>query len=353
MFYLILYVLLGILGVIFAILYTNYSVAIFVGVLILFPLFSYILNMIACIMLKIDIQNAQEQIHQEEEFKVQIHIKNRSVLPIINGVLRYSYGYNIGSKERKKFKFSIKARGETVHTLHLKGGYCGSISLRFYRLSVWEYFHVFVFSKIMKEGCEQIIYPKLQTRNLDVRSNTTFYNDEYDEFYEDHPGNDPSEVYEIRDYREGDKLQRIHWKLSSKRERYMVKEYSDPIIIDAAIICDNSCTYGGMERVKRWSDLLEKTIQASYSLLLNKVNHYVYWFDEERLIGERMEVRSEQDFHTCIIRLLQCKPNKNPQAYVNYLIHSEEIETYANVFYVGEGNQELLEEKGISVKVVD
>lgn len=352
MLYLILYALLTILGVVFAILYTNYSVAIFVGVLILFPLFSYILNTISCFMLKIDIQTVQEQVHQEEEFVVQVHIKNRSFLPIMNGVLRYSYGYNIGNKEKKRLIFRIKARSETVQTLHLKGEYCGSISFRFYTLSVWEYFHVLVFLKRINESYEQVIYPKLQIRNLDVKNNTTFYNDEYEEFYEDHPGNDPSEVYEIRDYREGDKLQRIHWKLSSKRERYMVKEYSDPIIIDAVVICDNNCSCQGMERVKRWSELLENTIQASYTLLINKINHYVYWFDDEQVSGEKKEVRNEQDFHACMSQLLQCKPNNNSQSYINYLMYSEEIETYANIFYVGE-NQKLLEEKGISVKVVD
>ena len=135
-------------------------------------------------------------------------------------------------------------------------------------------------------------------------------------------------------------------------KEYEVSRHSGEHEFDAAVIFDNSCSCQGMERIRQWSELLERTIQASYSLLINKINHYVYWFDAEQVIGEKKEVRNEQDFHACMSQLLQCKPNKNSQAYINYLMHAEEIGTYANIFYVGD-NQELLEKQGISVKVVD
>jgi hypothetical protein len=40
-------------------------------------------------------------------------------------------------------------------------------------------------------------------------------------------GNDPSEIFEIRNYRSGDRPQQIHWKLSAKEQELMVKEFSD------------------------------------------------------------------------------------------------------------------------------
>lgn len=353
MIHFIIYLLLSGFGITFAILYTQYQIAIFVGVLLLLPIFSYVLSIIAGILVKVDIEAKEEQIHQEEEFKIRLHVKNRSIFPIMNGVLRISYGYEIGDKKKQKIKFRVIGRGETVQNISLNAAYCGNIRFVLYGLSIQDYFHVFSFRKRMNCSYGQVIYPMLQNITLDIQNNTSFYNDEYEEFYEDHPGNDPSEIYDIRDYREGDKLQRIHWKLSSKRDQYMVKEYSDPVVIDAVVICDNSSSYEGMELVKWWSSLLERTAQVSYSLLMNKVNHYVYWFDEEQVRGEKKEVRDEKDLHICINQLLQCKRNRNPQMYVNYLLHSEEVGNYSNIFYVGEVSREQLEENGVKLKVVE
>jgi hypothetical protein len=40
-------------------------------------------------------------------------------------------------------------------------------------------------------------------------------------------GNDTSEIFEIRNYRSGDRPQQIHWKLSAKEQELMVKEFAD------------------------------------------------------------------------------------------------------------------------------
>ena len=51
---------------------------------------------------------------------------------------------------------------------------------------------------------------------------------------EDHPlnhqkGDDYSEIFEIRSYREGDELKHIHWNMSSKFQEFLVKVGSEPL----------------------------------------------------------------------------------------------------------------------------
>ncbi|MCL2333065.1 MAG: DUF58 domain-containing protein, partial [Actinomycetia bacterium] len=52
------------------------------------------------------------------------------------------------------------------------------------------------------------------------------------------PGDDPCELYDLRDYQPGDRLSRIHWKLSDKYDRLMVKEYGRVVASDALITFD-------------------------------------------------------------------------------------------------------------------
>lgn len=51
-------------------------------------------------------------------------------------------------------------------------------------------------------------------------------------------GDDPSEIFDIREYADGDKIQRIHWKLSSKTGDLMVKEGSLPLMKEIHIFID-------------------------------------------------------------------------------------------------------------------
>ena len=51
-------------------------------------------------------------------------------------------------------------------------------------------------------------------------------------------GQDASEVFELRDYRDGDSVRSIHWKLSARFDELMVREASHPADFDLAVLCD-------------------------------------------------------------------------------------------------------------------
>ena len=38
------------------------------------------------------------------------------------------------------------------------------------------------------------------------------------------PGDDPGETFDIREYREGDSIRQIHWKLTGKMDRLIIRE---------------------------------------------------------------------------------------------------------------------------------
>ena len=65
------------------------------------------------------------------------------------------------------------------------------------------------------------------------------------EFSKVKAGDDPSEIFDLHPYREGDSISRIHWKLSSKLDHLMVKEYSLPLSSGSLLITD-PCLTGSM-----------------------------------------------------------------------------------------------------------
>jgi hypothetical protein len=94
-------------------------------------------------------------------------------------------------------------------------------------------------------------------------------------------GNDPSEIIEIRDYRDGDQHARIHWKLSAKYNQLMVKDFGDPISYDVLMMFDLNGTSN-----EQLSGLLDAVYSISDFLLNNQIAYEIEWYDSihERLV---------------------------------------------------------------------
>ena len=84
--------------------------------------------------------------------------------------------------------------------------------------------------KIREKERSLLIYPESFSLLVNNEKGIDFSlgNDD-SEFYTDRPGDDPSEVFDRREFRNGDKLSRVDWKLSAREKKIMVKEMSAPI----------------------------------------------------------------------------------------------------------------------------
>ena len=93
-------------------------------------------------------------------------------------------------------------------------------------------------------------------------------------FSEDFAGNDPSEVFDIREYVPGDDVRRIHWKLTGKYDNPMIKEFSRPLNFSVVLLTELiSSTPQSIEMCA------EYTLNVSKALLDIGVMHTLLWYD--------------------------------------------------------------------------
>ena len=85
------------------------------------------------------------------------------------------------------------------------------------------FFHV----KCKSTGKIQIL-PELYEVPVFLTSATKNFYGESDLYDEQRSGYDKNEIFGIRTYQKGDRLQNVHWKLSAKQDELMVKEESLP-----------------------------------------------------------------------------------------------------------------------------
>ncbi len=142
------------------------------------------------------------------------------------------------------------------------------------------------------------IFPKLQETSFHLQDNIG-YNQESTEYSPYYKGDDYAEMFDLREYQEGDSLRHIHWKISSKKGELFVKEGSQPII--KKIILAFSLTSYESE-----NDSTLDTLYSLCSMLLKKQIQFEIMCPHRQNDGLCLElIVNENHLRECLKRILQ------------------------------------------------
>lgn len=220
----ILFLLLIIVCSAFYILYIwDFSLVLLV-VIISVPVMMFLMLFITKKMTSVSFAVKDKNSAKNEPFDIQLCVKNRSIFPIGKAEALIEY-YNIFNNQINAIElhFPIQPRNTQNLTFQLSSKFCGVINIRSAYITIYDPLRIFKF-RIGKNISENIvILPEGHDIGAALSSNDRI-NDESPIYSDSKPGDDPSEVFDLRDYCPGDKLNRIHWKISSKREDFVVKE---------------------------------------------------------------------------------------------------------------------------------
>ena len=315
----------------FAILYSDYfPLAIFIITLVL-PI---ILNIIIRIIKKsisLDIKSIDVVQNKNDGIEVKLLIKNNSIFPAVNGELKLCY-YNkfSGNKEIEYINFPINSKETESINFKIKSKYCGKLIIEIQSLKIYDYLTFSSVKKKVNKSKEVIVLPQIY--NINFSSNATNINSLDGEiFSKDKAGDDPSEVFNVREYVEGDKIQRIHWKLSSKVDNVMIKEYSQPIVHNSIIIVEICESENNINTIQ---GIIETAISLSHMLLSYNYIHYICWYDKSKDFFNKIIINSEEDMLGVACELLSLKPyTDDVLSLKNYNIEKGS-EEYSRKFYV-------------------
>ena len=107
----------------------------------------------------------------------------------------------------------------------------------------------------------------------------------------------PGDDYDLREYRPGDPMRSVHWKLSSKWDELIVRERAETVVPLPLLTLDR---FGGPELLDQ---LLDKLLGLSRALLDVQRPHAVLWLDgagEPRL----HTISDEREYAECVLALL-------------------------------------------------
>lgn len=112
------------------------------------------------------------------------------------------------------------------------------------------------------------------------------------------PGGGFAEEHEMRDYRPGDSLRDIHWKLSAKTDRLILREAQEPES-QRVLLTFDLCRPGAA-----LDSVLSQLLWLSAWLLEHQVEHDVVWYSPVSRRLTVVEIRSEDDLQPLLRKIL-------------------------------------------------
>ena len=206
------------MGAVFHSLYGQYLSYILLRFLILLPFVSLLVSLPAMLRVRVFL-SASGASPRGEPAAARLRMDSRCFLPV--GCLSMTFtGENRFTGEAvKKQRVSYWGVLKAEESLPLPSDRCGVISCSLGRVWAWDYMGVFA---LPVKRCDPAVYTVLPVAEkpvpvpeLDQDSAITL---------KPKPGGGYSEEHELRPYRQGDPLNVIHWKLSSKLDEPIVRE---------------------------------------------------------------------------------------------------------------------------------
>lgn len=179
----------------------------------------------------------------------------------------------------------------------LTSRHCGQVSVSLEHAYAYDFFYLFRRKLPCGEEQHIIVLPALNEINGTLTTMPAF-DAESDLFSKEKSGDDPSELFDIRTYQDGDRLQRIHWNLSSKTDGFLVKEYSLPLSNSITILLEQTAPDADLSDA-----VLELLLSLSNFLLEQQVPHEICWHSSANGFCT-YSVNSSDDLYSLLGQLL-------------------------------------------------
>ena len=305
------YVLLLLLAVMMYIFTNTYYTLLLLAVCIVLPVISLTLMMIAGNGLKItaDIPASVEK----SAAGVKYIMNNKSIMPVAQVMFTVGMENQLtGSKIRRKVNATVGGRKTVTADLELQNAKSGAVMISTEKIRVYDVLGLFTLKKTDLHKQTMVVYPDMDDIAIHMEKPVETRGDG-SRFSPDRPGPDVSEIFALREYASGDEIRKIHWKLSSKIDRMMVREFSLPLNYSVFLLME--LTEDSEDAV---DSVVETYLSLSRGLLENGINHNLAWFDAGAMAFNVRAMDDFEDLDMAVAEVLSSYPSAVTGAALDY-----------------------------------
>lgn len=233
-----------------------------------------------------------------------------------------------GEIQRVELMFSVGAKSSQTTAFLMGSAYCGRISLQADTVWLMDYFGFLPVKARLKASAKTTVLPNTFPSEIQLSSSSS----ESDDGTENRRGPDRSEVFQLREYRAGDDVRQIHWKLSSKLDELIWKEPAMPESRSLLVIWDKR--HSAAPKVM---DAMAEAVSSVCQGIVNEGISFELCWTEEELHTQRIE--SEEELLRAIPALVKSAGSAECPL--------PDVEDYGMVLYFGTQLPESTEDRRV------
>jgi len=312
------YILLVILLGIFYVYSNSYFALLFLLIVVIMPLLSLIalLGIYRKLSFEAEVSEAGNQAPH-----IIFTVINKSLIPVTAFAWEVELCHYLSGKCKTQGLSCILApKSRNTMNLAVKNGKTGKLIIRTKNIKANDFLGLFSLSVAAPAASEVLIYPQLFGVHVQTDRKIEVYGDSLN-YSQNRAGNDVNEVFALHEYAEGDDLRKVHWKLSSKTDELMVREFGLPLNHPIAILLELKKS-GRSDDDTRLSACVDTFVSLSVSLLQAGVGHYLSWLDREGFLHFQ-EVAELDELQVHIPSVLECTACGEDESALEYYEQSQ------------------------------
>ncbi|MEL7605606.1 MAG: DUF58 domain-containing protein [Sedimentibacter saalensis] len=256
--------------------------------LLMLPLVSLLITVLAMGGATAELIINKVSIQKNESLPIQLKIHNKHLFLTCMCMVKLTIQNELLQQEETRLFFMTATHsGHTVEQV-ISSKYCGMIKCSISELKIYDALGLFSFRKETESSYFVSILPSVYP--LMAMSSKIQQDIKNNIISRTVKGNDPSEFMDVREYRDGDRLARIHWKLSDKYDQIMVKDFGDPISNDVLLLFDLN---GNSD--EKICGLLDAVYSISNFLIKNQITYEIQWYDSVHERAVLTEIAQNND----------------------------------------------------------
>ncbi len=328
-----------IIAILFFILYDGNISFMICAFTVLFPLALTAMSLIARVCIRAELRIDAQKCASGQAVPMKLIITNRSIIPVPMSEITIGYRMQAGSSEEK---MKICTPIFPMNTQTLSAGFSsehyGIAECRIRSVKIFDFLRITKFG-VPKKNISQKTYsvtvmPEAVPLSNAVSSYSLLGADS-SEFSQTKPGDDPSEVFGIREFADGDRLSRIHWKLSAKTDEIMVKDYSLPLAECCMILTDFYINGSDPYGYELYDTELQLSLSLSTYLSENEVRHRTAAYSELTGQLEQAVVFDEDTALESSVLMLSCGIGRDKDSSVFALSQNTDItQRFGHLIYI-------------------
>lgn len=250
-----------------------------------------------------------------------ILLENASAFPVFKALCEVSVKNNLTGEENGiLIKLSAFPKSKAEAEFALSSEFCGYITAKIEKIHLLDIFGFLPLAVKNFESAKGKMTVLPETfEPIIVFKNMLPVPEDSESYSPDKKGYDYSETFQIREYAPGDSIKQIHWKLSEKLDKTIVRDASLPVAKNILLFWDKTAASAPAET----DSMAEVASSVAQSLLKNGYEFCLCWNSRNRI--ETAEIKSESDLLEAIPKMIKFCGEKAEEGFEGLFEHFGKI----------------------------